>query len=63
LPTGSIIQSIVWNNDKLWISAINPNLSSANDYNWTDPATGNPTPPGVGNPTPKTGGSSGGGSK
>jgi len=30
LPTGSVIQSVAWNNDKVWVSAINPNLTGAN---------------------------------
>jgi len=30
LPTGAVIQSIAWNNDKVWVSAINPSLTGDN---------------------------------
>lgn len=30
LPTGTVVQSIAWNNGKLWISAIKPNLTGSN---------------------------------
>lgn len=30
LPADTVIQAIKWNNDKLWISAIRPNLTGTN---------------------------------
>jgi hypothetical protein len=30
LPTGSVVQSLAWNNGKVWVAAIKPNLSGSN---------------------------------
>lgn len=44
LPTNSVIQSIAWNSDRLWIAAIRPNLTGSNKntasiYVWDGAAT------------------------